>query len=241
MQVFIGITTSFEDESQSLRRDYVRAVEDAGAVPLILPMGESADTVRALARQMDGLIITGGPAITEGLIGTLPEEIAATDTVRSASDRQYLGAMLDAGKPILGICYGMQLLNAHAGGTIYADVERQLDGALVHSHKRDGTTHPLRLTAGTHLRRLLGTDVLDINTRHLQAIADLGNGFRVSATAPDGVIEAIESPDGTILGVQFHPERMGASMQPLFQHLVECARRTAASETAPATPASTAE
>ncbi len=238
MRPLIGITTSFEESTQSLRREYVRAVEQAGAVPLPLPMGESDTTLQALADQIDGLIITGGPAITDGLIGTLPEEIAATDPVRATSDRQYLAAMLQAGKPILGICYGMQLLNAHAGGTIYADVERQADGALVHSHKRGGTTHQLQIEPRSNLHRLLDAKALDINTRHLQAIATVGDGFRVVARAPDGVIEAIESADGTILGVQFHPERMDPPLHPLFQHLVEHARRQARDRSVQPAPAS---
>lgn len=227
MTACIGITTSLEDNTQSLRRDYVQAVEQADALPLIAPMVESEDTMRAFAERIDGLIITGGPAITDGLIGTLPEELSVTDAVRSASDRLLLDIILDAQKPILGICYGMQLLNAQAGGTIYADVERQVEDALVHSHKRGGSMHSLRIKPGTHLHRLLDTDEIDINTRHLQTIAEVGEGFRVAGTAPDGTVEAIETSDGMIIGVQYHPERMGDVMHPLFRHLVAQAQRAA--------------
>lgn len=229
MRPRIGITTSFEDGTQSLRRDYVRAVERAGGLPLIVPMVDTEPALDALADLLDGLIIPGGPAITEGLVGSLPDAIDETDPLRLRTDNRLVRQMLAAQKPMLGICYGMQLLNAAAGGTIYADVERQQDQAVTHSQKRGATTHALHIEPGTHLHRVMDTDTLAINTRHLQALATVGDGYRVSARAPDGTIEAIENTDGTILGVQFHPERMEPTFQPLFRHLIDCARRAAAS------------
>ncbi len=221
----IGITTSLEEQEQRLDHSYVRAVEQAGGLPLIVPMLDGDVATSAFAALLDGLVLTGGPAVTEGLIGVLPDDISETDPVRLRSDRRMLAAFLAVRKPVLGICYGMQLLNAHAGGTIYADVQRQQAGALVHSGKRGATTHPIRLAEGSHLHALLKTEAIAVNTRHIQAVAALGAGFRVAATAPDGVVEAIENEDGTLLGVQFHPERMGEAMLPLFRHLVEKARR----------------
>jgi putative glutamine amidotransferase len=249
--VRIGITTSHSPDDasgddasdgaadgpgeQRLRRDYVLAVERAGGVPVPLPMVESADTVRALVAELDGLIVTGGPAVTDGLVGSLPEELSGLGAVRDASDEQYLDAALEAGLPILGICYGMQRLNARAGGTIYGDVEAQHEGALTHSQKRGATTHALHIHETSRLRTLLGTDTVTVNSRHLQAVAELGEGYRAVATAPDGVVEAIEHETGKILGVQFHPERLGRTWMPVFEDLVRTARtlRTA-SQPAPA-------
>lgn len=224
MDVRIGITTSFQEEEQRLHRAYVLAVERAGGLPLIVPMVEGETTARAFAEGLDGLVITGGPAVTDGLVGTLPDDIDETEAVRSESDRRILRAFLDARKPILGICYGMQLLNAEAGGTLYADVQHQVEGTLVHSSTRGGETHPLRIVPGTLLGELLGPSEFAVNTRHIQAVADVAGPYRVSATAPDGVVEAFEDADGLIVGVQFHPERMGAAMEPLFRHLVDRAR-----------------
>lgn len=217
----IGITTSYADGEQRLRRDYVRAVEQAGGLPLPCPMLETDNAVRALCETLDGLILTGGPAVTDGLVGATPADLGALDPVRDASDAAYLDAFWTSDRPVLGICYGMQRLNARAGGTIYGDVERHVDGALPHSPKRGGTTHPVHLVETSRLRAALNTDTVVVNTRHLQAIASVGTDFAVSATAPDGVIEAIEHASGRMWGVQFHPERMGSTAQPLFRDFVE--------------------
>jgi len=153
----------------------------------------------------------------------LAEELAPPPARRAVSDRGWVDHCWTAGRPILGICYGMQLLNALAGGTIYGDVERQCGGARSHSQKRDGTSHPVRLAPSSHLHDLLGQDTLSVNTRHLQAIASLGEGFAATAVAPDGVVEAIEHENGRVWGTQFHPERMGEPMQPLFESFVALA------------------
>lgn len=223
----IGITTSLNDGEQRLDRRYVLAVEQAGGLPLIVPMLETDEATDAFTDLIDGLVVTGGPAITDGLIGSLPDEIDETAEARLASDKRMLSAFRDAQRPVLGVCYGMQLGNALAGGSIYADVQTQLAGSAAHSQKRGGTDHPVTFEPDSHLRRILAYDTVSVNTRHLQAIETPGHGLRVAARAPDGVIEAIESEDGSFLGVQWHPERMNETMAPLFRHLVEQAQRVA--------------
>lgn len=215
---FIGITPSFENGTHKLRHDYVHAVEAAGGVPVLLPAIERGDAIPELVDRLDALVVTGGPAVTHGLIGELPGDLDETDPKRVRFDRMIASAFLESQKPVLGICYGMQLLNALDGGTIYADVERQLPGALPHSPKRGGTAHSIEVHESTHLHKVLRVRSITVNTRHIQAIADVGPSFRVAAVAPDGVIEAIETVDGRALGVQFHPERM--DMGALFTNLI---------------------
>jgi putative glutamine amidotransferase len=223
MTIVVGITMSFENDIHRLRHAYVDAVERAGAVPVLLPGLERERFAEELCDRLDALVVTGGPAIVDGLVGELPHDLAAPDPRRATFDRWIARAFIAREKPILGICYGMQLLNALDGGTIYADVERQLDGALAHSPKRGGKDHPIEVRDKTHLFATLGIRATTVNTRHLQAVATLGPSFRVSATSPDGVIEAIETDDGSRIGVQFHPERM--AMASVFENLISRARR----------------
>jgi len=220
----IGLTTSFADNTQHLDRRYVAAVEAAGAAPVLLPTTDAPTTVDTVLDQIDGLVVPGGPAVTEGLTGPLPDDLDSLDEFRADSDRRWIEACWHTGRPILGICYGMQRLNALAGGTLYGDVEAEYDDADTHSQKRGATTHKISFVKDTRLHQWLGLESLTVNSRHLQALATLGDGFSVAARAPDGVIEAIEHETGRFFGVQFHPERMGDDAAPLFQALVEQAR-----------------
>ena len=218
----IGITTSYNDNRQSLDVNYANAVERAGGIPIIVPMFQDEATAQEFASLLDGLIITGGPGITRGLVGELPDDLSPVDAVRDTSDELIYEAM--AGRPILGICYGMQFVNAMAGGTIYGDVQKQ-NNVNVHSSDRGATDHPISIESDSYLYEILNLDELVTNTYHLQAIVDVGKGLQATAFANDGVIEAIESGDRRIVGVQFHPERMREQGQPLFDDLIKRAKQ----------------
>ncbi len=214
----IGITTSYNDNRQSVDVHYANAVENAGGIPVIVPMFQHEETAKDFASILDGLIITGGPGIIRGLVGDLPDDISPVDVVRDTSDELIYHAMSE--RPILGICYGMQFVNAMAGGKIYGDVQNQAK-VNVHSTGRGATEHPIIIQADTHLHNILNVSELITNTYHLQAIAEVGEGLTVTAHADDGVIEGIETSDGRIIGVQFHPERMTDRAQPLFDNLIK--------------------
>ncbi len=218
----IGITTSLEDGRQTLDLRYPRAVELAGGLPVIVPLLHNCEAARDLADLLDGLIISGGPGITRGLVGALPGDLPPVDPLRDRSDELIYRAM--AARPLLGICYGMQFANAMAGGTIYGDVQAQAD-AQIHSAERGASGHEIQLTPSSRLRELLDAEQLVTNTYHIQAVAELGAGLRATAHAVDGVIEALESADGRVIGVQFHPERMLDRALPLFEDLVRRATR----------------
>ena len=225
----IGITASFDRESevQQADRRYVDAVVRAGGAPVLLPAAPEEALQSALA-VLEGLVITGGDGIVEGLTGKLPEDLPEESPERTRRDNQALEAFLATERPVLGICFGMQLINAHLGGTICGDAEKELR-ARPHSPKRtrgQPIEHPIEVQPGTRLRELCGSDESPlVNSFHIQALAEVGAGLRVSSRSPDGLIESIETADGRVVGVQFHPERMGGPLaENLLANLVSRAR-----------------
>jgi putative glutamine amidotransferase len=223
MRPRIGITTSYNDGTQKLNHYYVQAIEAAGGLPIIVPMLESDEAAKEFASLLDGLVMTGGPGITRALVGELPEDLAPVDALRDSSDERIYCAV--GQRPIFGICYGMQFINAMHGGKIYGDVNQAQADALKHSNGRGAEPHSIQIEKNSILHNILNTSEITVNTYHIQALASVGKGLHVSARASDGVIEAIESSDGRIMAMQFHPERMGEIMLPLFRDFVEKCRQ----------------
>ena len=189
-----------------------------------LPMqGETAE----LARRIDGLLIPGGPDLAPER--TYPPSVAfdLAPPAQLAFDLQILADALARDLPVLGICYGMQLLALHHGGTLHYHIASDLPGAGPHQLPEDGGAHALRIDSGSRLAATLGDAGAAVNSRHHQAVSDPGAGLRVSARAEDGVVEAIERDDGPFcLGVQWHPERMEAPhRERLFAGFVSACRR----------------
>lgn len=224
---YIGITTSLNsDGAQSLHSSYIHAVETAGGIPVIVPMVQQESSITSFAALLDGLIITGGPGILHGLIGPLPDELPPVKPERDRNDRWIFEAVNQRQRPILGICYGMQFLNAWHQGTIYGDVQTQRPNTLAHSSDRNAQPHSVSFEKESLLAKLLDTHLTQVNTFHFQAVAQLGEGLCASIISEDGVIEGIESADGRMIGVQFHPERMPQYQTgTLFAYLVEQARK----------------
>lgn len=229
----IGITTSYESgdgggsAKLTLDAGYSSAVERAGGVAMLIPALSSIEAMRIAIGKVDGLIIPGGPGITDGLIGTLPDDLPETAPERRQSDLYAFECAQQSDLAVLGICYGMQFINARFGGTIYGDVQKEI-GVGPHHPKRsdeDLLLHGVTLESGSRLR-----DVIErpepVNSHHIQAIADVGTGLRVSIRSEDGLVEGIESEDGLTVGVQFHPERLADTVwDGLFTELVQRCNR----------------
>ena len=219
MRPLIGITTSFDGKQQRLDETYIQAVIQANGQPILLPLVTSSQEADPLGHLIQGLIIPGGPGILKNSTGDFPKELEPVHPRRWKSDNLILDFALERNLPILGICYGMQLLSVRAGGSLYSDVEKQTTGAYVHSEKRGAINHDLQINPDSFLAQIWDSNITEVNTRHLQAVCDPGQDYIVSARSSDGTIEATERIDKPHIGVQFHPERMGASS--LFKYLIE--------------------
>lgn len=209
----IGITGSVDcDGNHNLRREYVDSVINIGHIPWIIPCTCDERITEKLVYDADCIILSGGYDIA-------PEEYGETDldmsgTVIRERDRfdfKVIEYAVKYGKPLFGICRGLQCINVFFGGSLFQDINSQL-GILVSSHEQieptECLTHGVTVLKDSRLFGLCGTDYIKVNSHHHQAIKRLGNGLIESGTAEDGIAEAIESVEHDIIAVQFHPERM---------------------------------
>ena len=217
----IGITTSYADSNLSLRIEYILAVRKYGGLPLIVPILSDIQTAREFSNLLDGLIITGGPGITEGLVGNLPDDLKPVEHLRYQSDIFIFQSM--SSKPILGICYGMQFINAQRKGTIYADLNTINQDTISHTPSRGGEKHLVIFSEGSRLGNLLGSQC-EVNTFHIQAIATIGEGLKVTGMSSDKIVESIESEDGLLTGTQFHPEKDLNNLGKVIEDFIERCR-----------------
>ena len=191
-------------------------VMSQGALPFMVP-APSGDTFRGdigladYAASLDGLVMHGGADVWPGSYGEEPLRPEwSGDRVRDEYEIALVQAFVAAGKPVFGICRGLQLINVAHGGTLYQDIATQKPGARVHRDAAayDLNFHQVDILPGTRLASLLGPQRHTINSVHHQGIKDLAAGFAVEALSPDdGVIEAIRCTAGPwISAVQWHPE-----------------------------------
>ena len=224
----IGITTSVtvdkSPERAYVNLAYIRAVQDAGGIPLLLPPHLTAPVQAALWERLDGLVLTGGGDIDPARFGQARHP--KTDDVAPARDELELGLTrraLDEDVPLFAICRGIQVLNVALGGTLVQDLPSERPSSIAHSQRepRHESTHAVKVMGeGTRLGRVLGSLEVSVNSMHHQAIDRLGFGLREVAWSPDGVIEGV--------GVQWHPEELVGHDQAarnLFTALVEAARQ----------------
>ena len=212
--------------------DYLEAVRRAGGDPIEVAVGSGAP--EQLLARVDGLVLTGGGDVDPALYGETPHEtFQAAEPGRDAFEIALARTAVAQGIPLLAICRGMQVLNVAMGGTLVQDIPTQVAGALHHSvpQQRAGHAHEVWVTSGSHLQALLNDHMEDgetchVNSRHHQAVKDVAPGFEVTATSPDGVIEAMETPGPAFcVAVQWHPENFWRTgeFRELFEGLVRAA------------------
>ena len=213
--------------------DYVASVEQSGGRPRVL---EVTDSPRKLVNEIDGLLLTGGGDVDPVLYGEdRHETVEDAEPGRDEFEIDMARRAMDADLPVLAICRGAQVLNVAAGGTLVQDIPSAVETELPHSltEPKDHVAHDVSVTPGSRLQQALGNAVsiehtCRVNSRHHQSVGRVGKDLAPSATAPDGVVEAIESPDKDFcIGVQWHPENFWRTgeFRSLFDSFVDSARK----------------
>ena len=190
---------------------YIRGLEEAGAVPVILPMNVSETVLKQIADYFDGFLFSGGADLDPEWYGQVKTEHCGE--ICEARDKMeayiFREAVLNQNKPALGICRGIQLFNALLGGSLYQDLPAEFSNEINHRQKPpyNVRVHSVRLLPRSPLGELVGKERIEVNSHHHQAINALAEGLEIMAIADDGLAEAVYMPARPyVWGVQWHPE-----------------------------------
>lgn len=194
---------------------YPAALAACGALPLIIPLNLPEEILRAIFERLDGLCLSGGVDVDPAEYGEARHpDLGSVDAPRDRTELLLARWALETDLPVLGICRGIQLLNVAAGGTLYQHIPAQVADSRRHNHRLQDSawetpTHGVALEPQSCLGEITGAESVQTNSFHHQSVKDVAPGFRATAWADDGVIEAIEHPDKPFaLAVQWHPEGM---------------------------------
>jgi putative glutamine amidotransferase len=216
---------------------YFLAATAVGAVPWMIPLlDDDLATLEEIYDRLDGILLPGGVDMDPCTFGEakLPA-CGQIDPARDRVEMQLARWAADEGKPVLGLCRGLQVINVALGGTLYQDLRTQKPDAIKHDYfptpgtgyGRDYRAHEVTLAGGSRLREALGRAVVPVNSMHHQGIRDLAAPLTAVATAPDGLIEGVEAGgDQFLVGVQWHPEVFEMTDPParqLFRNFVDAA------------------
>ena len=211
----IGIVPLVDAQRESywMLPGYMRGVEQAGGLPIMLPLTDDDAALRQLADTCDGFLLTGGQDVSPALYGAAPAPACGeTCPARDAMETKLLALALEQDKPVLGICRGIQFLNIYLGGTLYQDLPY------------DAPVHSVTLVPARPLYQLLGKCELAVNSLHHQAIKTLAPGLAAMAVSEDGLTEAVCLPDKRFVwAVQWHPEfsfRVNEDSRKIFKAFV---------------------
>ena len=225
MRPLIGISCRLEKRDEGdwfyLQREYSEAVLAAGGIPVMLPLLAEPEYALALAERLDAIVLPGSRSdVDPACYGASPHpKLGPVHRERDQLDAALIHQALERHKPLLGICYGTQMLNVTLGGSLVQHLETD----IAHSDRK--VPHIVRVEGESLLARLGGAGEHEVNTSHHQALERVPTELRITARAPDGVIEAVETtePGRFLLGVQWHPERIWQKSpisRALFEELV---------------------
>lgn len=210
---------------------YIHAVQRAGGIPLLMPPVFSEDQILALLERLDGVLIIGGGDLDPNLYqGETHPRVYGIEPERDAVELMLVRSVLKTSKPLLGICRGVQVMNVALGGTLYSDIADQKPGAIKHDYypdfPRNTLAHAVEIEAQSRLAQMLGGTQFEVNSLHHQGIREVAPSLRVTAHAPDGLVEAVEVEGHPFaIGVQWHPEWLQehAPQRALFSAFIRAA------------------
>ena len=244
MKPVIGVTPDFNagdrkdmggrEPTYFLRARYIRAIEELGGIPLILPLVADNVARRRLLDGIDGLLLTGsGPDLSPRLYGERQRyKFPLVSERRANFELELVHQARTRDLPLLGICGGMQTVNVACGGSLFQDIPSQVQNALDHRQKTTAihVAHPVTVTPKSLLKKIVKQATLMVNSSHHQSVKTVAPSLIASAIAPDGIVEAIESPQHRfLLAIQWHPEFLFERHAPhrrLFEALLRAARRS---------------
>jgi putative glutamine amidotransferase len=215
MKPVIGITTYSEQKPMkaysTVSMNYVRSVIMARGLPILLPVCEDIGLAQDYIDCLDGLLLTGGEDVSPLVYGENPiKEVDYFSPVRDEFEIRLVKLALEKNIPVLGICRGLQVMNAALGGTLYQDIFSQVKDCLGHFPKPlpvDELYHSVQIEKNSRLHRVFGKDRIKVNSYHHQSVKDPAVDFQVTARSSDGIIEGIEHRDKAFaVAVQWHPE-----------------------------------
>jgi putative glutamine amidotransferase len=213
----------FRDTSNSLSRNYAKAITSAGGLPWVASCLPDKRIIRDSVQRCDGVMLTGGEDVEpKRYIGRLPQKLRRTvsppEPDRDEFELMLIDEVFRQRKPLLAICRGQQILNVALGGTLVVDIRSQIPNALNHRSldRKDQIVHDVELTPETLIARIVGQTKLGVNSSHHQAVARIAGPLHPTARSEDGIVESLElKPTNAaqmpyLLAVQFHPERLCA-------------------------------
>ena len=216
---------------------YYVAVAQAGGAPFMIPLLEDEGALRAMYETLDGVFLAGGVDLDPPSYGEEPHEwCGRTDPERDRVELLLTRWALADGKPILGVCRGMQVINVAAGGNLVQDCGELFAGSIKHDYfpgagwARDHLAHPVRIAEGSRIHEAFGVTEQPVNSMHHQGLCDVGSGLVATAWALDGLVEAVETAreEHWVVGVQWHPEMLidhHAGTRRLFEAFIEAANQ----------------
>lgn len=210
----IGIIPLYDEKKESywMLPGYMKGIERAGGIPVMLPLTSDLDIITSIADTFDGFLFTGGQDVDSGMYGEVKEEYCGEPChERDMMEQALFKRVLELDKPAFGICRGLQLFNVLLGGTLYQDMIVQMESNTKIEHKQnppyDKPIHLVNIEKETILYDVFEKDAINVNSYHHQGIKQLSKLLKCAAKAEDGIIESVFMPDKKfVLAVQWHPE-----------------------------------